>query len=138
VLATYLFYWLQLKIILHLELMDKHEEKYCPKCKNSFTCKVGDIANCQCNTVQLSAAASLFLSNTNFDCLCKDCLVKINNDVKLAKSYNFPTQKEMFIEGLHYYKDGPYWVFTELYHLLRGYCCESGCRHCVYGFKGSE
>ncbi|MGD1961059.1 MAG: DUF5522 domain-containing protein [Fulvivirga sp.] len=21
------------------------------------------------------------------------------------------------------------------YHLQRGYCCKSGCRHCPYGFK---
>lgn len=26
-------------------------------------------------------------------------------------------------------------VFTEKYHLKRGYCCENGCRHCPYGFK---
>ncbi|MCM0606658.1 MAG: hypothetical protein KA715_11255 [Xanthomonadaceae bacterium] len=26
-------------------------------------------------------------------------------------------------------------VFTELYHLKRGHCCESGCRHCPYGFE---
>ena len=24
-------------------------------------------------------------------------------------------------------------VFTEAYHLKRGYCCGSGCRHCPYG-----
>ena len=23
-------------------------------------------------------------------------------------------------------------VFTETYHLKRGYCCGSGCRHCPY------
>lgn len=23
-------------------------------------------------------------------------------------------------------------VFTALYHLQRGYCCGSGCRHCPY------
>ena len=28
-----------------------------------------------------------------------------------------------------------YIVFTKLQHLQRGYCCESGCRHCPYGFK---
>jgi hypothetical protein len=27
-----------------------------------------------------------------------------------------------------------YKVFTEKYHLKRGYCCRSGCRHCPYGF----
>jgi hypothetical protein len=23
-------------------------------------------------------------------------------------------------------------VFTESYHLKRGYCCDNGCRHCPY------
>jgi hypothetical protein len=27
-----------------------------------------------------------------------------------------------------------YLVFTEVYHLKRGHCCQSGCRHCPYGF----
>jgi hypothetical protein len=31
-----------------------------------------------------------------------------------------------------YYMDGPYVVFTEAYHLKRGSCCGSGCRHCPY------
>jgi hypothetical protein len=25
-------------------------------------------------------------------------------------------------------------VFTRAYHLKRGYCCQSGCRHCPYGY----
>ncbi len=28
-----------------------------------------------------------------------------------------------------------YIVFTEKYHLKRGYCCQSGCKHCPYGFN---
>jgi len=39
------------------------------------------------------------------------------------------------IEGEDFYREGPYIVFTEKYLLKRGYCCESGCRHCPYGFK---
>lgn len=31
-----------------------------------------------------------------------------------------------------FYMDGPYLVFTAQYHLRRGYCCNSGCRHCPY------
>ena len=31
-----------------------------------------------------------------------------------------------------YYFDGPYLVFTAAYHLKRGSCCGSGCRHCPY------
>lgn len=115
--------------------MDKHEEKYCPKCNNIFTCKMGDIANCQCNTVVLSDQMREFLATTYFDCLCKDCLAKIKQDIKVANRYQFPAQKEMLIEGLHFYTENNYLVFTELYHLLRGYCCKNGCRHCVYGFK---
>jgi len=28
-------------------------------------------------------------------------------------------------------------VFTAAYHLKRGSCCGSGCRHCPYGFAGT-
>jgi hypothetical protein len=31
-----------------------------------------------------------------------------------------------------FYFEGPYMVFTELYHRKRGYCCNSDCRHCPY------
>ena len=31
-----------------------------------------------------------------------------------------------------FYYDGPYLVFTAQYHLRRGTCCDSGCRHCPY------
>ena len=31
-----------------------------------------------------------------------------------------------------FYFEGPFCVFTEGYHLRRGYCCESDCRHCPY------
>ena len=40
------------------------------------------------------------------------------------------------IEGVDfYYSEEGYKVFTEAYHLKRGYCCKSGCRHCPYGFN---
>jgi hypothetical protein len=28
-----------------------------------------------------------------------------------------------------------YVVWTEAYHLKRGYCCGNGCRHCPYGHE---
>jgi hypothetical protein len=31
-----------------------------------------------------------------------------------------------------FYFDGPYLVFTAAYHVKRGYCCNSDCRHCPY------
>jgi hypothetical protein len=42
------------------------------------------------------------------------------------------------VEGVDYYWDGPYMVFTAEYLLNRGFCCQSGCRHCPYGFKKSD
>jgi uncharacterized protein DUF5522 len=36
------------------------------------------------------------------------------------------------LEPEDYYMEGPNLVFTAAYHLKRGYCCESGCRHCPY------
>lgn len=37
-----------------------------------------------------------------------------------------------FVEGEDFYWEGGFLVFTRLYHLKRGYCCGSGCRHCPY------
>ena len=37
------------------------------------------------------------------------------------------------VEGVDYYREGDKYVFTAHYHLARGYCCNSKCRHCPYG-----
>ena len=42
---------------------------------------------------------------------------------------------EPLVEGRDYYMDGPYLVFTREYHLRRGSCCQSGCRHCPWNYK---
>ena len=34
-----------------------------------------------------------------------------------------------------YYMENGLMVFTEAYHLKRGYCCKNRCRHCPYEFK---
>jgi hypothetical protein len=34
-----------------------------------------------------------------------------------------------------FYIENGLYVFTEAYHLKRGKCCKSGCRHCPYKFK---
>jgi hypothetical protein len=36
------------------------------------------------------------------------------------------------LEAEDYYFEGPKLVFTAAYHLKRGSCCGSGCRHCPY------
>ena len=40
------------------------------------------------------------------------------------------------IEGEDFYLDeNQNMVFLEKFLLRRGYCCESGCRHCPYGYS---
>lgn len=39
------------------------------------------------------------------------------------------------IEGKDYYYEGAFIVFTRRYHLKRGSCCGSGCRHCPYQLR---
>jgi len=34
--------------------------------------------------------------------------------------------------GIHYYLENGKVVFTERFHLDRGYCCGNKCRHCPY------
>lgn len=42
----------------------------------------------------------------------------------------------MLKEDIDYYinEQGNY-VFTERYHLQRGYCCKNVCKHCPWKFK---
>jgi hypothetical protein len=45
-----------------------------------------------------------------------------------------PPKQELTPEDFYY--EGPNLVFTAAYHLKRGSCCNSGCRHCPYGNSG--
>ena len=38
------------------------------------------------------------------------------------------------VEGIDYYQENGFVVFTANYLLKRGFCCRSACRHCPYGF----
>jgi hypothetical protein len=44
-------------------------------------------------------------------------------------------KNEKMVEGRDYYFENGLMVLTEHFLLKRGYCCESGCRHCPYGFS---
>lgn len=41
------------------------------------------------------------------------------------------------IPGIDYYVEDGKFVFTPEYHLKRGHCCNSKCRHCPYGLASS-
>ena len=44
--------------------------------------------------------------------------------------------KQQLNEGEDYYlNEKGFIVFTQKYHLDRGYCCGMGCQHCPYEYK---
>jgi hypothetical protein len=115
-------------------ILTKHEIKICERCASAFECKVGSVNNCQCSTVRLSEGMRDFLAQAHFDCLCKNCLTELNEKIKSLDGKTFPVSNALEVD-FHYYMEGQYLVFTENYHILRGHCCQSGCRHCPYGFE---
>jgi uncharacterized protein DUF5522 len=42
------------------------------------------------------------------------------------------------LEGLHYYVENGLLVFTAAFLQQRASCCESGCRHCPYGYSADR
>lgn len=114
---------------------NKEIESICTRCGNSdtgFFISANDELLNECHhKIELMD----FLDKTTFSFLCFSCARELEKLIEASKEFPFPTNKQQFIEGIHHYKDGPYWVFTELYHIQRGYCCGNNCRHCAYGKK---
>lgn len=104
--------------------------KSCSRCSKEIQCRVDAIEECACLQVNLSAECQDFLKNTKYDCLCNDCLRAL--DLLVKKADSAPTK---MTEDIHYYIEDGLLVFTELQHIQRGYCCQSNCRHCAYGYK---
>lgn len=45
---------------------------------------------------------------------------------------------DKFEKDEYYLTPEGYIVFTEKYHLKRGYCCQSGCRHCPWNYNAKK
>ena len=43
--------------------------------------------------------------------------------------------KDKLTKEDYYLSEEGYIIFTEAYHLKRGTCCQSGCKHCPYRFN---
>lgn len=110
-------------------------EKSCPRCHSKLECLDTELSKCHCSQLTLEKDTLIYLEKTKYDCLCNPCLIHLNDMIIEAKNNSFTTSKDQLQEGLHYYYEGPYMVMTEFYHITRGYCCQSGCRHCAYGFN---
>ena len=109
-------------------------EKKCSRCSKHFQCHSENINQCECNTVELTTDSKEYLAKTQYDCLCTACLIEINSYSELKKQYPFPDHPSKYVQGIHYYIENNFWVFTNYYHYLKGSCCKNNCRHCAYGY----
>jgi hypothetical protein len=71
---------------LYFRMSSKHEQKYCPRCKQVFECKKGSITQCQCSGLQLDEKALDYIERKYNDCLCLNCLKEINHDLCIEQS----------------------------------------------------
>lgn len=123
--------------------MPEHELKICPRCHTSFECKVSLIHECQCADVSLTEDSNNYIQVHYQDCLCRTCLLAIQEGIhQESNTDQVPTPSDhhdhINISPVpdedYYINEKGQWVFTRHYHLKRGYCCKSGCKHCPYGF----
>jgi Family of unknown function (DUF5522) len=59
----------------------------------------------------------------------------VSDKLSKEEEESSPRTQSEATELLHpedFYMEGPYMVFTAAYHLRRGSCCNSDCRHCPY------
>lgn len=90
--------------------------KSCEKCGEGFNCGAA-AGQCWCQAVpQVPNIPDIYI-----DCLCQKCLASfasVPGELELNKDYYLDEDKNF--------------VFTEAYHLKRGFCCKNNCRHCPY------
>ena len=93
----------------------------CTHCHKTLDCKADDIQNCDCQKVELLDETVAFLyEKTEHDCLCNDCLKKFDEMMKFSMENKFPKRQSEMVEGLHFYMENGFFVFTEMYHFLKG------------------
>ncbi|WPQ62377.1 cysteine-rich CWC family protein [Chitinophaga sancti] len=62
--------------------MAEHETVSCPRCNNTFECRVGSILRCQCQEVTLNEEERLFIAAHYLGCLCATCMEEMKKKYK--------------------------------------------------------
>jgi recombinational DNA repair protein (RecF pathway) len=107
----------------------------CAACQTELACQPDAIEQCFCSQLTVTPETYTYISKRYSSCLCAACIEKIDRSLKKEKARQTKPVKFELIENEHYYMEGTFYVFTEKYHLQRGYCCDNGCRHCPYREK---
>jgi hypothetical protein len=103
----------------------------CPLCGQANDCRQCTNAAyrgpCWCERVDIPEAllARVPLAARNQSCICRTCVMAFH------RSNNSGAPEPKILPGDFYFDNG-LMVFTAIYHRRRGYCCDSGCRHCPY------
>jgi Family of unknown function (DUF5522)/Cysteine-rich CWC len=103
----------------------------CPLCGQPTDCQLCTVAAykgpCWCETVKIPAEliSQVAPELLNKACICHSCVVNFH------RTQNNAINSQEILPGDCYVENGLS-VFTAAYHLRRGYCCGSGCRHCPY------
>ena len=109
-------------------------QKICSGCHAVFSCGAAQAdEKCWCESLPHVP----LIADERTDCFCPQCLseaiAKLNaSDSGPANGVNQKPSLPLLREGEDYYVERGAVVFTAAYHLSRGYCCDSGCRHCPY------
>ncbi|MBK6828509.1 MAG: cysteine-rich CWC family protein [Chitinophagaceae bacterium] len=65
--------------------MCQHETRECPRCRQAFECKPGNITQCQCYGIVVTAEQRAFMDQRYQDCLCRDCLQYLSVELNYFK-----------------------------------------------------
>ncbi|HUA66694.1 MAG TPA: cysteine-rich CWC family protein [Alphaproteobacteria bacterium] len=103
----------------------------CPLCGNPNNCQLCATdpykGPCWCAKVEIPDAllAQVPLDLRNKACICRHCIMEFH------RSKNSGTTRPQISSDDFYFENG-LMVFKAAWHLRRGYCCGSNCRHCPY------
>jgi hypothetical protein len=103
----------------------------CPLCFLANNCQLCTVATykgpCWCTKAKIpdELIALVTPDLQNKACICRACVTSFHREHAGASAQ--PVLQDDF-----YFDQGGLIVFTAAYHLRRGYCCGSGCRHCPY------
>lgn len=112
----------------------------CHQCGASFSCQAPQPGSCWC----ADYPPVLPVDDASKGCLCPVCLkAKVAEaialyveEVKAGKRVNeaaeFSGSAPGLKQGIDFYVENGFYVFTEWYHLKRGTCCGNDCRHCPF------
>jgi len=115
------------------------QEKRCSNCAALLSCSANQVGiACWC-----SAYPAIMSLDAQQECLCESCLSQAIQE-KITKLINTSSQQdiiamasqyrsdEKLLSGIDYLIEDNNWVFTQWYHLKRGYCCGNACKNCPY------